>query len=109
MPSVPGGVTDDGAWMSGLVHPGPPPWANRDPWRVEIWLKVPTLAQLRLIGTHKDNEKMLVFLLGQDAAYDGLLQGIFDYVPSGYQFAREDDGGSWIIVDDGGSAWRKMT
>jgi hypothetical protein len=109
MPSVPGGATDDGAWMSGLEHPGPPPWSNRDPWLVEKILKVPTLAQLRQIATHVENEKTMVFLLGQDAAYDGYLQGFYDYLPPGYQYENEDNSGSWIIVNDGGSGWRKIT
>lgn len=94
--------------LSGLQQTGPPPGANNVRFRMKGFFSCNTVAELREIQTAEENKKWGVILLGENAAYDGLLSGIYSYVPEGYHNAQEDNGASWIIVNDGKSAWRKM-
>lgn len=99
------------ARLPGLRYPGPPTGANDIvELKVELFMRVPNLERLREIDTDPTNSLKMVFLLGEIEPYDGLLQGFYDYVPQGMQNSREDDGtGSWVIVNDGRSAWVKIT
>lgn len=95
--------------MSQLLQTGPPPESNITRLRLKGILRCPTLADLKSIGTAKDNENYMAILLGESEKYDGLLQGIYDYVPEGLHSQRDGDDASWVIVDDGRSAWIKLT
>jgi hypothetical protein len=91
----------------GLQQPGPPPGANNIYFRVPFWYLADRVADLRLVDTHLDNERSLLYLLGQDEPYDGNLQGIYKYWPN-METAEDDDGATWIHAHDGRSAWRKI-
>ena len=95
-------------WVPGLSQSGPPPGANNHRYELRGVFQCPTLADLRALETHRDNDRMLVVLQGQDAAFDGLLQGIYCYVPTGSHRAQSDSA-TWVIVNDGQSAWQKLT
>lgn len=98
------------AYIQGLSQNGPPPGANDIvELKVDSILRVPNLLRLREIDTSPRNVRRLVFLLGEIHPYDGALQGLYDYVPEGNQNDRDDDNGTWIIVNDGRSAWIKMS
>lgn len=49
----------------------------------------------------------MAILLGRDEKYDGLLQGIYCSVPNGHHRDQEASD-SWVIVNDGRSAWQKL-
>jgi hypothetical protein len=99
------------AYESGLVQGGPPPGANNDRRQARGYYLCDNIAELRAIETEKRNEEEypMAVLLGQDVKYDGLLQGLYFYVPEGSQNDNSDDGASWVIVNDGRSAWTKLT
>jgi hypothetical protein len=98
-------------YMSGLNQTGPPPGANNTRMQFKGYYICPTLADLRRIETNILNETdyPLAILQGQDERWDGLLQGWYQYIPEGAHLAQADDGGSWVIVNDGNSAWKKFT
>lgn len=98
-------------YESGLVQIGPPPGANNARLRYKGYYVCETLADLRAIDTDPLNatDYPMAILQGWTAKYDGLLQGIYFYVGTGSHNSRADDGGGWIIVNDGRSAWQKLT
>jgi hypothetical protein len=98
------------AYMSNLNQMGPPPGANNVRLRFRSYYVCETLLDLRAIETDSQNETdfPMAILLGQDEKYDGLLQGLFFYVPEGEHLANPDSV-SWVIVNDGRSAWKKLT
>lgn len=99
------------AYMSGLVQTGPPPGANNQRVAFKGYFVCPTLSDLRALETDERNERdfPLAILQGQDERYDGLLQGWYQYIPEGEHTAFSDDNATWIIVNDGRSAWKKFT
>jgi hypothetical protein len=92
------------ARMSNLAQTNPPTHKVK----LKI-IRCYSVAQLRAIQSAQDNEGWMVLLLGENAAYDGGLQGFYDYVPTGQQNTRDEDGASWIIAADGQSAWMKVS
>lgn len=95
-------------WQPNLFQPGPPPGANNRRFALRGSFLCSTIANLRGIETHKENAEFFAILQGRDAAFDGLLQGIYCYVPEGSQHSQ-DDSDSWVIANDGRSAWQKLT
>jgi hypothetical protein len=96
------------AYIPGLSQPGPPPGANDDIFLVEAWYKKNSVAEVQQMHARELNEKRLLILTGLDSAFDGLLQGIYIYVPPGQVNTALSDDASYILIR-GGAAWRKLT
>jgi hypothetical protein len=99
-------LTSD-TWLPNNSHPGPPPGANNARFEGIGFYQCDTLGDLRLLETKQDNERFFAVLKGRDAKFDGLLQGVYCYVPPGYQNSQSDSD-SWVIANDGRSAWQKL-
>jgi hypothetical protein len=96
-------------WTPGLVQNGPPPGSNDDIFLVTHWYRKNAVAEVKAMPSREVNESRLLILTGQDEAFDGLLQGIYTYVPPASLNTALGDDASYIIVNDGRSAWRKLT
>lgn len=101
------------AYKSGLVQTGPPPGAN-NPIRYRPMV-AETLSELREIQLAASDWETpsgrkiptVVLLLGEDAPYDGNLQGHYlAYRPSA---SYVEDGGSVIYANNREICWRKIT
>lgn len=97
------------AYMSGLIHNGPPPGANDDFEIVTQWYRRNSVAEVKQLSTRASNSRRLLLLTGQDEKYDGLLQGIYCYVPAEELDTSLGNDASYIVVNDGRSAWYKLT
>ncbi len=102
------------AYKSQLVQTGPPPGAN-NPIRFRP-MSAETLAELRSIQIAAsdwqtpDGKKIptVVLLLGEDAPYDGNLQGFYlAYRPDRVNYP--EDGGAVVYSTIGDICWRKIT
>jgi hypothetical protein len=96
------------SWSPRIGVNGPPPGANNVRVKVRDWFECHTLEDLKALEAHMDTDPRMAMLLGRDAINDGLLQGIYRYVPEGQQFAQAESD-SWVITNDRKSAWQKLT
>lgn len=97
------------AWISGLVQTGPPPGSQLEADLITHWYFPKSIAEMKTIQTGPQQLNRAAFLLGQDSDGDGLLQGIYTYVPpEQFDYTLGDDA-SYVIVNDGKSAWKKRT
>lgn len=86
---------------------GPPSGANNVRFEVLEWFMCDTLEDLKALETPQDKHIRLAVLRGRDVKFDGVLQGIYCFVPPGEQF-EQDESDSWVIVNDRNSAWQKL-
>lgn len=96
------------SWSPMIGPQGPPSGANNVRFVVREWFECKTLDELKMIETSRDNDKRLALLCGRDAENDGFLQGIYRYIRTGNHHDQEASD-AWVIVNDGNSAWQKMT
>jgi hypothetical protein len=101
-------LTSEG-WIPGLTQFGPPPGANDDVFLVQAWYRKNSVAEVKQIASREVNRSRLLILTGQDSAFDGLLQGIYACVWTDELDISQGNDASYIIANDGKSAWRKLT
>lgn len=95
------------SWQPGLTQNGPPSGANNARFTVREWYQCDTLADLKRLETHPDRETRMAVLRGREAKFDGHLQGIYCSVPQGQHLAQPETD-SWVMANDGQSAWQKL-
>lgn len=100
----------DDVYISGLVQSGPPPGANDDVFLITQWYRKNAVIEVKAMASRDTvNVHRLLLLTGQDSAFDGLLQGVYCYVPQSNLDPSRGDDASYIVVNDGKSAWQKLT
>jgi hypothetical protein len=101
-------LTSD-SWMPGLSQFGPPPGSIDDVFLVQAWYRKNSVAEVKAMASREVSKNRLLILTGENSAFDGLLQGIYTYVWLGEVDPAQGNDSSYIIVNDGKSAWRKLT
>lgn len=96
-------------YIQGLVQTGPPPGSQLEAELITHWYFPRSIAEMKTIASGPQNEHRAAFLLGQESDGDGLLQGIYTYVPQSHLDVSLGDDASYVVVNDGRSAWKKRT